>query len=112
MDTKMKLLFTQTLLADAFFLMFSNFVVLTIQGKLLLPLAFCVPLCVVKEGLGHLSPAIIVVMCLERYDICSPHRTMLFTAIVWLISFFKPLVDFSIFLSHVSKSYSANLLLL
>lgn len=113
------LLFTQTLLADAVFLALSNFIVLTIQGRLLLPVAFCVPLCVVIDGLTHVSPTVIVAMCLERYvavclplrhvTIFSPNRTRLFTAIVWLLSFLKPLVDLSIFLSHVTESYFTQL---
>ncbi|KAL2095996.1 hypothetical protein ACEWY4_008144 [Coilia grayii] len=108
-------LFTQTLLADVFFLALTNFVVLTIHSRQLLPVAFCVPVCMVMEGLTHLSPTVILAMCLERYvavcmplqhtNIFSPHRTRVIIAIVWFVSFLKPLVDFSIFLSLVTGSY-------
>ncbi|XP_063060719.1 odorant receptor 131-2-like [Engraulis encrasicolus] len=108
-------LFTQTLLADVFFLGLTNFVVLTIQAGRLLPVALCVPVCVLMDGLTHLSPTVIVAMCLERYvavcmplhhtDVFSPNRTRVVLAVVWLASFLKPLIDLSIFLSYVPESY-------
>ncbi|XP_028857289.1 odorant receptor 131-2-like [Denticeps clupeoides] len=108
-------LFAQTLLGDCFFLVLTNFVVLTVHVHLLLPVAFCVPLCIVMDGLTHLSPTVIVAMCLERYvaicmplqhvNIFTPKRTTTVIAAVWVLSFIKPFLDFVIFLNAVSTSY-------
>ncbi|XP_012695387.1 odorant receptor 131-2-like [Clupea harengus] len=109
------LLFAQTLIADTAFLLTTNFVVITYQVFLLLPVGSCLPLSLLMGGLTHVSPTTIIAMCLERYvaicmplrhvNIFSPGRTMGFIAMVWLISFSKPFIDFMIFLSYVTKSY-------
>ncbi|XP_041919023.1 odorant receptor 131-2-like [Alosa alosa] len=108
-------LFAQTLIADTAFLLTTNFVVITYQVFLLLPVGACLPLTLLMGGLTHVSPTTIIAMCIERYvaicmplrhvNIFSPARTMLMVALVWLISFSKPFIDFTIFLSYVAKSY-------
>ncbi|KAL2096006.1 hypothetical protein ACEWY4_008154 [Coilia grayii] len=113
------LLFAQTLIADTAFLLSTNFVVITYQVFLLLPVRACLPLALLMGGLTHVSPTTIVAMCLERYvaicmplrhvNIFSPSRTMVFIAMVWLIAFSKPFIDFMIFLSYVTESYFGEL---
>lgn len=108
-------LFAQTLVADTAFLLTTNFVVITYQVFLLMPVGACLPLSLLMGGLTHVSPTTIIAMCIERYvaicmplrhvSIFSPSRTMLMVALVWLISFCKPFIDFMIFLTYVTESY-------
>ncbi|KAL2095999.1 hypothetical protein ACEWY4_008147 [Coilia grayii] len=112
-------LFAQTLLADAIFFMLTDFVVITYHVFLLLPVAMCIPLCIIMECLSHVSKTIIVVMSLERYvaicmplrhvNIFSPNRTKIVIACVWLFSFLKTFVDVAIFLSYVTSAYFSQL---
>ncbi|XP_063060714.1 odorant receptor 131-2-like [Engraulis encrasicolus] len=109
------MLFAQTLIADTAFLLSTNFVVITYQVFLLLPVRACLPLALLMGGLTHVSPTTIVAMCVERYvaiclplrhvHIFSPGRTLLVIALVWLIAFSKPFIDFMLFLSYVTQSY-------
>lgn len=112
-------LFSQTLLADTVFLLLSDFVVITYHVVLLLPIGFCIPLVIIMDGLTHVSPTIIVAMCLERYvaismplrhiNIFTPNQTRVITAFVWLLSFIKPFVDLCIFLSYATARYFSQL---
>lgn len=112
-------LFAQTLIADGTFLLLTDFVVITYHVFLLLPVGFCIPLCVLIDGLAHVSPTIIVAMCLERYvaicmplrhvNVFTPTRTKVIITFVWLLSFIKTFVDLIIFLSHATGSYFSQL---
>ncbi|XP_062407974.1 odorant receptor 131-2-like [Sardina pilchardus] len=114
-------LFAQTLFADAVFLLLTDFVVITLHAVLLLPVGFCVPLVIFMDSLTHVSPTIIVAMCLERYvaicmplrhvSIFTPNRTKVVIALVWFLSFIKSFVDLVIFLSYAAGSYFSQLTL-
>ncbi|XP_076137849.1 odorant receptor 131-2-like [Alosa pseudoharengus] len=108
-------LFAQTLLADAIFLLLTNCGVISYYVDFVVPVAFCVPLLIVMDALAQVSPNIILAMCLERYvavcmplrhvDIFTPQRTVLIITIIWLLSFMRPLVDLIILLSYIAESY-------
>ncbi|XP_063060718.1 odorant receptor 131-2-like [Engraulis encrasicolus] len=109
------LLFAQTLLADCALFVMTDFVVISIHARLLLPLTFCLPYVIVMHAVTQVSPLIITAMCLERYvaicmplrhvNIFSPTRTSIVISSVWFLSFLKPFIDFFIMLSVVSQSY-------
>lgn len=113
------LLFAQTLLADSALFLMTDFSVITINRHQLLPVGFCIPFLVVMYTFNQVSPTVITAMCLERYvaicmplrhvNIFSPNRTLIVIAMIWLVSFIKPFVDFLILLSVVSQSYFKRL---
>ncbi|XP_031430012.1 odorant receptor 131-2-like [Clupea harengus] len=108
-------LFAQTLYADSIFLLLTNFGLISYYVNLLVPMWFCIPLCIVMGALAQVSPNIILFMCLERYvavcmplrhvNIFTPQRTILIIIIVWLLSFIRPVVDLIIFLTYIAESY-------
>lgn len=109
------ILFAHTLFVDLIVLVLTDFVVILSYSYVLMPMAFCVPLCMLIETLTTCTPLTITAMCVERYvAICMPlrhsaistvSRTLTAILIIWVISALKPLVDFFILFTTSSKEY-------
>ncbi|XP_036412658.1 odorant receptor 131-2-like [Colossoma macropomum] len=109
------ILFANTLLADVVFLILTDFVVILSYGSVLMPMAFCIPFCMLMETVSICTPLTITAMCVERYvAICMPlrhsaisttSRTLTAILIIWIISYIKPFVDLFILVATVSQEY-------
>ncbi|XP_062873286.1 odorant receptor 131-2-like [Trichomycterus rosablanca] len=113
------ILFAHTLILDLVFLMLTDFVVLLSYNYVLMPVALCIPLCMLMETITTCTPLTITAMCVERYvAICMPLRhnaistvSRTFTAIliIWIISSIKPFVDLFILVATTSQDYLLEL---
>ncbi|XP_076833348.1 odorant receptor 131-2-like [Brachyhypopomus gauderio] len=113
------ILFAQTLLVDLIFLLLIDFVFLISYGNVLMPVVFCIPICILMEMVTICTPTIITAMCVERYvAVCMPlrhsalstsSRTHTAILIIWAVSTVKPLVDVIILVSTVSQDYLSQL---
>ncbi|XP_076833350.1 uncharacterized protein LOC143478269 [Brachyhypopomus gauderio] len=113
------ILFSQTLLIDFIFLLLTDFVMLISYSHILMPVVFCVPVCMVMETVTICTPMIITAMCVERYvAICMPlrhsalstsSRTCTAIFIIWIVSTIMPLMDLIILVSTVSQDYLSQL---
>uniref|UniRef100_A0A3B4BZI8 G-protein coupled receptors family 1 profile domain-containing protein n=1 Tax=Pygocentrus nattereri TaxID=42514 RepID=A0A3B4BZI8_PYGNA len=109
------ILFAHTLLTDVIFLILTDLVVILSYSSVLMPMAFCIPLCMLMETVSSCTPLTITAMCVERYvAICMPlrhsaisttSRTLTAILIIWIISSIKPFVDVFILVATVSKEY-------
>uniref|UniRef100_A0A3B4D5W6 G-protein coupled receptors family 1 profile domain-containing protein n=1 Tax=Pygocentrus nattereri TaxID=42514 RepID=A0A3B4D5W6_PYGNA len=69
------MLFAHTLLTDVIFLILTDFVVILSYSSVLMPMAFCIPFCMLMETVSTCTPLTITAMCVERYvAICMPLR--------------------------------------
>ncbi|XP_036393634.1 odorant receptor 131-2-like [Megalops cyprinoides] len=69
------ILFAHTLLLDFIFLLSTDLVVLQTYFNMLLPVGYCIPICIVMEVVTINTHGIIAAMCVERYvAICMPLR--------------------------------------
>ncbi|KAG1951361.1 olfactory receptor 2M5 [Pimephales promelas] len=69
------ILFGHSLLVDLIFLCLTDFVVLLSYNLVLIPLHFCIPICILTEAIAVSAPLTIGAMCVERYvAICMPLR--------------------------------------
>ncbi|XP_035389873.1 odorant receptor 131-2-like [Electrophorus electricus] len=113
------ILFAHTLLVDLIFLLLTDFVVLISYSDVLMPMVFCIPVCMLMEMVTICTPMIITAMCVERYvAICMPlrhsalstsSRTHTAILIIWTVSAVRPLVDVIILASTVSQAYLSQL---
>ncbi|XP_026992417.1 odorant receptor 131-2-like [Tachysurus fulvidraco] len=113
------ILFAHTLIVDLIFLMLTDIVVILSYSHVLMPMAFCVPFCMLMETLTTCTPLTITAMCVERYvAICMPLRhssistvSRTFTAIfiIWIIGSIKSFVDMFILVTTSSKEYLSQL---
>ncbi|XP_036414982.1 odorant receptor 131-2-like [Colossoma macropomum] len=109
------ILFAHTLLTDVIILLLTDFVVILSYGSVLMPMAFCIPFCMLMETVSTCTPLTITAMCVERYvAICMPLRhsaisttSRILTAIliIWIISSIKPFIDVFILVATVSQEY-------
>ncbi|XP_036412670.1 odorant receptor 131-2-like [Colossoma macropomum] len=109
------ILFANTLLTDMIFLILTDFVVILSYGSVLMPMAFCIPFCMLMETVSICTPLTITAMCVERYvAICMPlrhsaisttSRTLTAILIIWIISYIKPFMDLFILVATVSQEY-------
>ncbi|XP_053362881.1 odorant receptor 131-2-like [Clarias gariepinus] len=109
------ILFAHTLFVDLIFLMLTDFIIIISYGYVLMPMAFCIPFCMLMETLTTCTPLTITAMCVERYvAICMPlrhssistvSRTFKAIFIIWIISFLRPLVDLLTLVTTASKEY-------
>ncbi|XP_072547029.1 odorant receptor 131-2-like [Salminus brasiliensis] len=109
------LLFAHTLLTDVIFLLLCNFVVILSYSSVLMPVALCIPLCILMEAVTSCTPLTITAMCVERYvaicmplrhnAISTPSRTLNAILIIWIISYTKPIVDVFILVATVPEQY-------
>ncbi|XP_072547455.1 odorant receptor 131-2-like [Salminus brasiliensis] len=109
------LLFAHTLLTDVIFLLLTDFVVILSYSSVLMPVALCIPLCILMETVTTCTPLTITAMCVERYvaicmplrhnAISTPSRTFTVILIIWIASSIKPLVDVFILVATVPEQY-------
>uniref|UniRef100_A0A3B4D6I5 G-protein coupled receptors family 1 profile domain-containing protein n=1 Tax=Pygocentrus nattereri TaxID=42514 RepID=A0A3B4D6I5_PYGNA len=74
------MLFAHTLLTDVIFLILTDLVVILSYSSLLMPMAFCIPLCMLMETVSICTPLTITAMCVDR--------TLTAILIIWIIKFF------------------------
>ncbi|XP_030633909.1 odorant receptor 131-2-like [Chanos chanos] len=113
------ILFGQTLVMDLIFLLLTDFVVILSYNLTLMPMGFCIPLCMMMEMVTNCTPLTITAMCVERYvAICMPlrhdaisttGRTMILILVILIISSLKPFVDLFILVATVSQGYLVQL---
>ncbi|XP_030633945.1 odorant receptor 131-2-like [Chanos chanos] len=113
------ILFAQTVLVDLIFLLLTNFVVILSFNDALMPVAFCIPLCMMMEMVTNCTPLTITAMCVERYvAICMPlrhsaisttSRTMILILVIWIISAIFPFMDVFILIATSSQEYLVEL---
>ncbi|XP_030633943.1 odorant receptor 131-2-like [Chanos chanos] len=115
------ILFAQTVLSDLIFLLLTDFVVVLSHNIALMPMGFCIPLCMMIEMVTNCTPLTITAMCVERYvAICMPlrhdaisttSRTMILILVIWIISSINPVVDVFILVATSSQEYLTQLTL-
>uniref|UniRef100_A0A8C1YS67 Neuromedin-U receptor 2-like n=1 Tax=Cyprinus carpio TaxID=7962 RepID=A0A8C1YS67_CYPCA len=113
------ILFGHSLLVDLMFLFLTDFVVLLSYNFVLIPLHFCIPICMVMEAVAVSAPLTIGAMCMERYvAICMPlrhhaistsRRALLVILMIWILSSINPFVDMFILISTASHEYLTQL---
>ncbi|XP_067222245.1 odorant receptor 131-2-like isoform X2 [Chanodichthys erythropterus] len=113
------ILFGHSLLVDLIFLCLTDFVVLLSYNLVLLPLHFCIPICMLTEAVAVSAPLTIGAMCVERYvAICMPlrhhaistsRRAMMVILMIWILSSINPFVDMFILISTASREYMSQL---
>ncbi|XP_030633942.1 odorant receptor 131-2-like [Chanos chanos] len=109
------ILFAQTVLVDLIFLLLTDFVVVLSYTLTLMPVGFCIPLCIMLEMVTNCTPLTITAMCVERYvAICMPlrhdaisttSRTMILILVIWVLSSINPLMDILILIATSSQEY-------
>ncbi|KAG9264877.1 nociceptin receptor-like [Astyanax mexicanus] len=109
------ILFAHTLLTDVIFLLLTDFAVILSYSSFLMPVPFCIPLCILIEVVNTCTPLTITAMCAERYvAICMPlrhsaisttSRTLNVILIIWIISSIKPFVDVIILFRTAPEQY-------
>ncbi len=113
------ILFGHSLLVDLIFLCLTDFVVLLSYNFVLIPLHFCIPVCMLMEAVTACAPLTIIAMCVERYvAICMPlrhqaistsRRALIVISIIWILSSINPFVDMFILISTASREYLSQL---
>ncbi|KAL1260553.1 hypothetical protein QQF64_008380 [Cirrhinus molitorella] len=109
------ILFGHSLLVDLIFLFLTDFVVLLSYNFVLIPLHFCIPVCMLMEAVAICAPLTIGAMCVERYvAICMPlrhqaistsRRALMVILMIWILSSINPFVDMFILISTASHEY-------
>ncbi|KAI7800570.1 odorant receptor 131-2-like [Triplophysa rosa] len=109
------ILFGHSLLVDLMFLLLTDLVVILSYNVVLIPLHFCVPVCMLIDTITACAPLTIMAMCLERYvAICMPlrhnaistsRRALMVILMIWILSFISPFVDMLILVSTASREY-------
>ncbi|XP_030633944.1 odorant receptor 131-2-like [Chanos chanos] len=112
-------LFAQTVLVDLIFLLLTDFVMILSFNAALMPVAFCIPLCMMMEMITSCTPLTITAMCVERYvAICMPlrhdaisttSRTIILILVIWIISAINPFMDVFILIATSSEEYFVEL---
>ncbi len=113
------ILFGHSLLVDLIFLFLTDFVVLLSYNFVLIPLHFCISVCMLMEAVAVSAPLTIGAMCVERYvAICMPlrhqaistsRRAIIVILIIWILSSINPFVDMFILISTASHEYLSQL---
>uniref|UniRef100_A0A3B1JS09 G-protein coupled receptors family 1 profile domain-containing protein n=1 Tax=Astyanax mexicanus TaxID=7994 RepID=A0A3B1JS09_ASTMX len=90
------------------------FVILKYNDSVM-PVSFCIPLCILTEMLNTCGPLTITAMCVERYvAICMPlrhsaisttSRTLNVILIIWIMSLFMPFLDVIILIVSEPEEY-------
>ncbi|XP_036393479.1 odorant receptor 131-2-like [Megalops cyprinoides] len=111
------ILFALTLMMDSTFLLLSGLVVLQSYFNVQIPVASCIPICIVMEVVTKNSRVIIAAMCVERYvAICMPLRhaemstigkTMAAIALISAVGSLKSFVDLFILVAVAPPGYFA-----
>ncbi|XP_062872568.1 odorant receptor 131-2-like [Trichomycterus rosablanca] len=113
------ILFAHTLILDLIFLILTDLVVLLTYNYVLMPVALCIPLCILMEAITSCTPLTITAMCVERYvAICMPlrhnaistvSRTLTAIFVIWIISVIQPFVDLFILVANTPQDYLLEL---
>nr|ABC43384.1 odorant receptor [Danio rerio] len=113
------ILFGHSLLVDLTFLLLTDFVVLLSYNLVLLPLQFCIPVCMFIETVAVSAPLTVGAMCVERYvAICLPlrhhaistsRRAFMVILMIWIVSSINPFIDMFILVSTASHEYLTQL---
>ncbi|XP_056118503.1 odorant receptor 131-2-like [Rhinichthys klamathensis goyatoka] len=113
------ILFGHSLLVDLIFLCLTDFIVLLSYNFVLIPLHFCIPICMLTEAIAVSAPLTIGAMCVERYvAICMPlrhhaistsRRAIMVILMIWILSSITPFVDMFILVSTASREYLSQL---
>ncbi|XP_056330448.1 odorant receptor 130-1 [Danio aesculapii] len=113
------ILFGHSLLVDLTFLLLTDFVVLLSYNLVLLPLQFCIPVCMLMETVAVSAPLTVGAMCVERYvAICLPlrhhaistsRRAFMVILLIWIVSSINPFIDMFILVSTASHEYLTQL---
>ncbi|XP_006628150.2 odorant receptor 131-2-like [Lepisosteus oculatus] len=112
------ILFAHTLMNDSVLLVLTDFVTLQFSFNILLPVEFCIVLCMIMEVLSRTTRFVITAMCLERYvaiclplrhvDISTLRRTLAGILIVWALSSVYAIIDLFVFIATAPPSYYAG----
>ncbi|XP_069045791.1 odorant receptor 131-2-like [Lepisosteus oculatus] len=112
------ILFAHTLLNDSVLLLFTDLVALQVYLNILIPVEFCILLCMIMEILSRTTRFVITAMCLERYvAICLPLRhadistlrtTLAGILFIWALSSLYVIIDLFIFTAIAPPSYYAE----
>ncbi|XP_065136236.1 odorant receptor 131-2 [Paramisgurnus dabryanus] len=113
------ILFGHSLLVDLLFLFVTDIIVVLSYNIILIPLRFCIPVCMLMDTVTACAPLTIAAMCLERYvAICMPlrhhaistsRRALMVILIIWILSIINPFVDMFILISTASREYLSQL---
>uniref|UniRef100_W5NNU7 G-protein coupled receptors family 1 profile domain-containing protein n=1 Tax=Lepisosteus oculatus TaxID=7918 RepID=W5NNU7_LEPOC len=109
------ILFAHSLLSDSVLLFLTDLVVLQVHFNILLPVEFCILLCMIMEIVSNTTPFTITAMCLERYvaiclplrhaDISTLRRTLVGILFIWALSSIYAIIDLFIFTATAPPSY-------
>ncbi|XP_036393654.1 odorant receptor 131-2-like [Megalops cyprinoides] len=109
------ILFAHTLLSDSVFLLLTDLVVLLTYFFVMVPMGFCILLCIIMEIVTNTTPLTITAMCLERYvAICMPlrhaeisttGRTIAAIVIISALCSINPFMDLFILVAAAPPSY-------
>ncbi|XP_015196771.2 odorant receptor 131-2-like [Lepisosteus oculatus] len=112
------ILFAHTLLNDSVLLLLTDLVALQIYLNILVPVEFCILLCMIMEVLSRTTRFVISAMCLERYvaiclplrhaDISTLRRTLAGILFIWALSSLYAIIDLFIFTATAPPSYFAQ----
>ncbi|XP_073673391.1 odorant receptor 131-2-like [Garra rufa] len=113
------ILFGHSLLVDLIFLCVTDIVVVLSYNVIVIPLRFCIPICMLIGTVTACAPLTIVAMCVERYvAICLPlrhhaistsRRALIVILMIWILSSINPFVDMFILISTASREYMSQL---
>ncbi|XP_016423842.1 growth hormone secretagogue receptor type 1-like [Sinocyclocheilus rhinocerous] len=113
------ILFGHSLLVDLIFLCLTDIVVVLSYSFVVIPLRFCIPICMLIGAVTACAPLTIVAMCVERYvAICMPlrhhaistsRRALIVILMIWILSSINPFVDMFILISTASREYLSQL---
>jgi len=113
------ILFGHSLLVNLIYLCLTDFVVLLSYNLVLIPLHFCIPICMLMVVLTACAPLTITAMCVERYvAICMPlrhhaistsGRAIMVILMIWILGSITPFVDLFILVSTASREYLSQL---
>jgi len=113
------ILFGHSLLVNLLYLCLTDFVVLLSYNLVLIPLYFCIPICMLMVVLTACAPLTITAMCVERYvAICMPlrhhaistsGRAIMVILMIWILGSITPFVDLFILVSTASREYLSQL---
>uniref|UniRef100_A0A673KVY8 G-protein coupled receptors family 1 profile domain-containing protein n=1 Tax=Sinocyclocheilus rhinocerous TaxID=307959 RepID=A0A673KVY8_9TELE len=91
------ILFGYCLLVDLIFLCLTYFVVFLSYNFVLIPLYFCIPICML-----HSEPGI-------RHQVITSRRALIVILMIWILSSINPFVDMFILISTASREYLSQL---
>ncbi|XP_036393636.1 odorant receptor 131-2-like [Megalops cyprinoides] len=111
-------LFAHTLLLNSIFLLLTDLVVLLTYFFVMMPMGFCILLCIIMESVTSGAPFTITAMCLERYvaicmplrhaNISTPDRAVAAIVVISIFSLINPFMDLFVLIAMAPPGYFAE----